>query len=177
MTRLPDALDLGDEVVRLRPWRRDDVDELTAIWQDAELRRRFGVDEPVTTESIRAYVEGVNARWRDGAQLSLAVLADATLVGGCDLDHLDAEPPDLPDLGYWIAAPARGNGYAMRAAQLLLECAALDLDLAEISLEVEPDNRASIAVAERLGFTRLAGVERSEGARRLAVYVCRVGPG
>jgi RimJ/RimL family protein N-acetyltransferase len=116
---------------------------------------------------VSAYVDGVRARWRDGLQVSLAVVVDGALVGGCDLDHLDAERPDL---GYWIAAVARGHGYATRAARLLLDWASTSLDLGVVDVEVEHDNAASIAVAARLGFTRVAGAERTDGARRLAVW-------
>jgi RimJ/RimL family protein N-acetyltransferase len=164
---LPDSLDLGDDVVRLRPWHADDVRDLTTIWQDDELQRRFGVEPPVTAESVSAYVQGVAARWRAGLQMSLAVRAGDALVGGCDLDHLDAARPDL---GYWVAAWARGQGYARRAGTVLLGWASESLDAEEVQIEVEPDNAASIAVAMRLGFAKLSDVERADGPRRLAVY-------
>ena len=169
--RLPDSLELGGQSLRLRPWSPIDIEELTWIWQDDELQRRFGVEPPVTREAITAYVEGLTDRWRDGLQISLAVVADGTLVGGCDLDHLDT---DCPDLGYWIAAPARQQGFATRAARALLDWATSNLELGVVHIEVEPDNAVSIAVAERLGFTRVVGVDRTDGARRLAVYGLRV---
>ncbi len=37
-------------------------------------------------------------------------------------------------------------------------------------MEIEPDNHASIGVADRLGFTRMDGVERRDGDRVLSVY-------
>ena len=171
--RLPEDLELTDGVVTLRRWSEADIDDLTTIWQDDELQRRFGVEPPVTTGSITAYIDGVAARWRDGVQISLAVSAGGTLVGGCDLDHLDT---DQPDLGYWTAAPLRHQGHAARATRLLLDWAVASRGVTEVCIEVEPDNAPSIAVAERLGFVRAEGVERIDGARTLQVYELRVTP-
>jgi RimJ/RimL family protein N-acetyltransferase len=165
--RLPGNPALTDGVVTLRRWSPDDVAALTEAWQDPELQRRFGVDPPVTTEACAAYVEGVAARWDDRRQVSLAIVAGGDLVGGCDLDHLDTEHPDL---GYWLAAGARGHGYATRGARLLLDWAGSELAITDVCIEVELDNAASIAIAARLGFAPAPGVERTDGARRFARY-------
>ena len=164
---LPDDLELTDGVVTLRRWSLDDVDALTRIWQDPELQRRFGVDPPVTTESITAYVDGVGTRWRDGKQLSLAIVVGDDVVGGCDLDDLDT---DEPDLGYWVAAEHRQRGYPTRAGELLLTWAAVNLDADRVVLMVEPDNAASLAVAARLRFHRVEGRHEIEDDRLLDVY-------
>ena len=165
--RLPETLDLGDDALRLRPWSTDDVDDLTRIWQDRELQLRFDVEAPVTRDAVSAYVDGVHARWRDGLQISLAIVVEGALVGGCDLDHLDT---DRPDLGYWLAPDARGRGDATRAGKLILELAEDQLGCSSVCLEVEADNARSIAVAERLGFTRARGAERVHDGRPLLVY-------
>ena len=164
---LPEHLELADDTVTLRPWTLDDVPTLTAIWQDEELQRRFAVPPPVTHASTKGYVRGVTGAWRDGVQLSLAIEADGAVVGGCDIDEL---PGDTPQLGYWLAAESRGHGYATRAASLLAAWAHDALGVRRLEMEIEPDNHASIAVAGRLGFTRMGGVERRDGDRLLAVY-------
>jgi RimJ/RimL family protein N-acetyltransferase len=165
---LPEDLGLSDGVVTLRRWRGSDTQRLTEIWQDAELQRRFGVPAPVTRDEIDAWLTGVAERWRAGAQISLAITVDDTVVGGCELDGLDTPEPDL---GYWVAAEARGRGYATRAASLLVELADERLPGAALVLLVEADNTASITVAERLGFARVAGRTVVEDDRVLYVYL------
>jgi len=163
---LPDHLELSDDVVHLRPWTLVDVPVLTVIWQDTELQRRFGVQPPVTDASTTGYVNGVTGAWHAGEQLSLAIEVDGAVVGGCDVDEVG----QVPQLGYWLAVRARGNGYATRASTLLFDWVRDALDAPRSELEIEPDNVASIAVAERLGFSRVAGVERRDGPRRLGVW-------
>jgi RimJ/RimL family protein N-acetyltransferase len=165
---LPEDLELTDGVVALRRWRVDDAPALTEIWQDGELQRRFGVPTPVTGDAIDAWLAGVAERWRAGVQISLAVTVDGTVVGGCELDDLDT---DEPDLGYWTAAPERGRGYATRAAAQLIDWAGKRLPGTAPQLVVEADNAASITVAERLGFERVPGRTVTEDDRILDVYV------
>jgi RimJ/RimL family protein N-acetyltransferase len=167
VTPLPADVDLTDGVVSLRRWQPDDAPVLTEIWQDAELQRRFGVETPVTRDSIDGYLAGVAVRWAAGAQLSVAIVAGGEVVGGCDLDDLDT---DEPDLGYWVAAPARRRGHATRAARLLLDWAVQNVDASKILLVVEPDNVASIAVATALGFRRVPDRHEVEDDRLLDVY-------
>jgi RimJ/RimL family protein N-acetyltransferase len=70
-------------------------------------------------------------------------------------------PADVPalvgqeraaDVGYWLAAPARGRGLATRAVELLAGWAFGDLDLERLELRTNPQNHASRAVAARAGF-------------------------
>jgi ribosomal-protein-alanine N-acetyltransferase len=150
---------------RLRRWQPDDVGQLTAIWQDSALTDRFPVDVPFTADSAWQFVSSVTDAWDRGTAYHVAIVAGdepATILGGGDVSGLDdAEPPDV---GYWLAASARGRGLATLVVAALVEWAEADLDAAELVLEVEADNAASIAVAERNGF-RFDGGERHDHVR------------
>jgi RimJ/RimL family protein N-acetyltransferase len=58
------------------------------------------------------------------------------------------------EIGYWVAAPARRRGVAVRAVRLLVACAFAAREYARIQLHTLPGNEASARVAERAGFTR-----------------------
>ncbi len=62
--------------------------------------------------------------------------------------------PAVGEVGYWLAAPARGRGVATRAVRLLCAWAFEELSLARIQLHTLPGNVASERLAERAGFTR-----------------------
>jgi RimJ/RimL family protein N-acetyltransferase len=57
-------------------------------------------------------------------------------------------------VGYWVAAPARGRGVAVRAVRLLCAWGFEARGLPRIQLHTLPGNVASERVAERAGFTR-----------------------
>ena len=60
----------------------------------------------------------------------------------------------LPEMG-WIFAPAfHGRGYCTEAAKAALAWADRVLAPAEVVAIIDPDNRSSIAVAERCHFAR-----------------------
>jgi RimJ/RimL family protein N-acetyltransferase len=161
----PDGIDDPGGRFRLRPWRPGDVDQLVAIWQDPTLTDRFPVDLPYTPASARSFVAAVASSWRDGLAYHLAIVdgdEPGTILGGCDLSGLDGRSP--PDVGYWLAPAARGRGLATSVVGVVVAWATTNLAADELVLEVEPDNAASIAVAERNGF-RLDGTERHDDVR------------
>ncbi len=63
---------------------------------------------------------------------------------------------DLPgrygEIGYWVAAPARGRGLATRALTLLRDWAVGELGLERIELLIHVENERSQRLAERTGF-------------------------
>ena len=63
-------------------------------------------------------------------------------------------------VSYWLAADARGKGYATAAVRLLSRWAFETLGLERLELCAHPDNTTSQRVAERAGFMR-EGVLRS----------------
>jgi RimJ/RimL family protein N-acetyltransferase len=91
-------------------------------------------------------------------------------VGGCDLSDLDDERAGgWADVGYWIAAPERGRGLATAAVLALIDWGVGGLGVERLSLEVEPDNVASVRLARRLGFAP-GGTWRFDHGRRLERY-------
>ena len=63
------------------------------------------------------------------------------------------------ELGYWLAAPAWGRGYATEAAHAVLDFGFRELGLARIYAQVLAGNRASLGVLDKLGMVN-EGVKR-----------------
>jgi len=57
-------------------------------------------------------------------------------------------------LGYYIGAPHAGQRYMTEALQLMLRTAFRTLGLHRVGANVQPGDRASIALVERAGFRR-----------------------
>jgi RimJ/RimL family protein N-acetyltransferase len=81
--------------------------------------------------------------------LRFGIHHDGTLVGRIDL--IAAEPPRY-SIGYWLAAPATGHGYATAAGQAIVDLA-MRMGGTDIYAGVTHGNTKSAAVLQRIGFT------------------------
>ena len=70
------------------------------------------------------------------------------------------EPEDGVEVGYWVAAQARGQGLCTRALKLVSRWLLEDHGVMRLQLRADEENVASNRVAENAGFTR-EGVLRS----------------
>lgn len=163
-------LDVGDNVIRLRPLSTADARAMAAT-SEPGLPTAWAPDRgPLNEERARTIVEKWEHRRLAGEGSALAVLdvADGTLVGSVTLRvSKDAEA----EMTYWTAARARGRGYATRALVLLASWAEAH-GFRRLWLEIDVRSVASRRVAEAAGFV-LAGRSRcdlGEGTGDCLIY-------
>jgi RimJ/RimL family protein N-acetyltransferase len=151
--QLPDP-PLTDGVVALRAYVDADVPALVEICQDPEIARWTLVPSPYAEADARAWLQRVAEGQAAGTRVTFAVI-DATdpgvLLGSAGLQAIDWDLR-AADLGYMLAAPARGRGCATRAVELLAGWAFGPVGLERLELRTMPENAASVAVAARAGF-------------------------
>jgi len=108
----------------------------------------------------RKFVRQSEEGLKDGSAYYLAIILreKGELIGGCSLDQIQFENRNA-HVGYWIARPHWGQGYASEAASMLFAAGFRELGLHRIHTGVLPENVRSIRVLLRLGF-------RTEGRAR-----------
>ena len=162
---------LGSDAVLLprTPEIADAYQELLAANIDRLTQWLPGLDGLPSLAETRADLARRAQAWLDGAQLPLAIAVPAEdgwrLVGEVNLlidKHIRAA-----EIGYWLDAGCTGRGLVTRAVTATLDRAFGPLGLRRIKLFALAGNVPSIAVAERLGFTR-------EGVFRAAAVVAGV---
>ena len=173
---LPDP-PLSDGSIALRGFEGDDVEALVAALQDPEIPRWTLVPSPYGVADARAYIRYVNAGRAAGTRLALAIIAAGeprSLLGSVALNPIDWRQ-GAADVGYWLAAGARGRGAATRAVELLARWSLETLGLRRLELRAQEDNHASRAVAARAGFTPVAAplIRRPECDHLPDVYFAR----
>ena len=143
----------------LRPWRDADLSAIVAACQDPEISRWTSVPSRYGAADARAYLhmryDAIHAGLSAPFAIVTAEPADQELLGSISLmrpswEHRRAE------VGYWLAAWARGQGHATRAVKLICAWGVQALGLKRIELLAATGNPASQRVAERSGFTREA---------------------
>ncbi len=149
---------LSDGVVTLRPHRPADAPRLVEICQDPEIPRWTLVPSPYGEADARAFLRSSDEDRSAGRRAVLAITeddADGRLVGNAGLQAIDWRLR-AADVGYLLAADARGRGLATRAVGLICGWAFDGLGLERLELRVQTANAASLAVARRAGFEPVA---------------------
>ena len=139
----------------LRAWDPADAPLLRAELDasDAHLRPwvPFLKGEPRTVEATRDRLAAFRDAFASGRQLVYGIFtADASRVLGEAM--LFGDSP-VRELGFWTAVDVGRQGFAREATQALLDLARGLLPTTAVHLRCAPDNLASAALAERLGFT------------------------
>ena len=153
---------LSDGSVRLRPLAQRDVPAIVAACADAEIARWTATPAQYTAEDAHRMLAVAATTAAAGSALALAIVgADDRLAGTIGLSRVRGGA----ELGYWLAARARGRGVATRAVVLVRDWAHAELGLTELAIVSHRDNPASAAVARRAGFAD-TGPDRRAGYRR-----------
>jgi RimJ/RimL family protein N-acetyltransferase len=144
---------LETERLVLREWRHNDLDAFAAIYSEPDVTRYLSGDPLTRQESwrnmataaghwvLRGYGTWVVERKEDGA-----VLGRVGLI----------QPEGWPGLevGWTLGKPYWGNGYATEAARAAMTYAFLTQNVEHVISLIDPENKASQAVARRLGETQ-----------------------
>lgn len=161
---------LDDGVVRLRLMSEADVPAVVEAVQDPEIPRWTRVPIPYGDEDARQFRRMTSNGLQAGTDLAALIVSanEGELLGAVGIHGIDPESGRC-SAGYWVAASARGRGVAARAMRLLCTYAFDELGVQRIELWIDPDNKASLGVAEAVGFAR-EGLLRSfmpiKGQRR-----------
>lgn len=146
---------LVDDQIRLRLAADSDRPAFVAACQDREIQRFTTVPHPYDEENAREFAEHAARGFAAGSEVT-AVVADRSsdeLLGTIALRRR-ATNPRRWSVGYWVAPWGRGRGVAARAVGLVARFGFDQLGATRIELCAEPENRGSVAVAERAGFQR-----------------------
>ena len=136
----------------LRPGFPEDAPALAAAIADEAIARNLAnVPWPYSMRDAEAFL----AKPRDPILPSMLIFERGTgapqLVGACGLGR---RPSGSVEMGYWIARPFWGRGYATEACATLIEIARM-LGLPSLEGSHFLDNPASARVLEKLGFEPL----------------------
>jgi RimJ/RimL family protein N-acetyltransferase len=148
---------LVDGVTALRPWRDADLPELVRACRDPDVVRWTAVPSGYTEADGRNYLRQRHDAALAGLTAPFAVVgaSDGQLLGSISLLRFSWAHA-RGEVGYWLAAWARGQGHATRAVRLICGWGFRALRLERIDLMASTGNPASQRVAERCGFTREA---------------------
>jgi RimJ/RimL family protein N-acetyltransferase len=173
----PDRVDT--ERMVLRRFEEDDLDAFALIWSDPSVRAALdpaGAFDPAhAPERFRHVLD----HWRDhGFGLWAAQEHGSREVAGwIGATHPDFVPElaDEVEIGWTLRRPFWGRGLATEGAARAVDAAFASLEPGRLVSLITPDNRRSIAVAERLGMRAAGSARHGEHGFELCVYALSAG--
>ncbi|QUT08103.1 GNAT family N-acetyltransferase [Sphingobium phenoxybenzoativorans] len=140
----------------LRGWREADVEPWQAMCSDPEVMRHLG--PPMTMDEAQAYVARMQKMQTDHGHCFWALehRSTSTFLGFCGVKPGAAGTPivDRVEIGWRMARPWWGAGYAREAAQASIDWVWANLDAQSIWAITTHDNRRSRGLMTRLGMAR-----------------------
>lgn len=117
---------------------------------------------PATPEEFRAWM----GRFDDGANLGFLIRVRETgaAAGMVNINSIIRGRYQGASLGYAAFAPSARRGYLTEGLTLTLRHAFTELRLHRLEANIRPENKASLAVVQRLGF-------RYEGLSPAYLYI------
>ena len=142
-----------------------DISELYRIGTDQAVRKYIAPMQPTLEEEIvytKAYVRHMYAFYDFGLWTVLEKndSGQERVVGRAGLFPSERLGGQI-EMGYMIAPECQGNGYGKEAAETVLRYAFNVLDLEEVHLFVEKENKASVKLAETL-LIRVPGGQKEK---------------
>lgn len=138
------------ERLRLRPATMADVDFWVELHADPEVNKFVGA---YTREKAETRLRGIEDSWaaRGYGLCVVESLATGEALGRSGLNWW--EQFGESEVGWTFRHEHWGHGYATEAARAVVDWGFNTLELKRITAMIHAGNKASIAVAERLGFT------------------------
>lgn len=147
-------IELEGSKTALREFEPDDVDAVAAIIGDDRVTRFLSFDSRTreqAAEMVKGTIERAKADPRTEFYLAVTSRHAGTVVG---FARLELTGHRAAKLGYAVAYEHQGKGYATDAVAMLVGFGFDTLGLHRVTAAIGPDNAASHAVTQHLGFTR-----------------------
>lgn len=144
---------LETERLILRGWRAEDFDTLAGFMADPEVMRYLS-GSPMTRGDAWRSLAMMVGHWelRGYGMWAVERKSDHALVGRIGLLYPEGWP--ALEVGWTLGRPYWGHGYATEAASASMRYAFLTQNIGRLISCIDPSNKASQAVAMRLGETK-----------------------
>jgi aminoglycoside 6'-N-acetyltransferase len=141
----------------LRPFQDSDLEAFVAYRSDPIIARYQGWEAPYSIANALAFIDemkqkqpAVPGEWY---QVAIVLKTSLELIGDCTF-QVSEEDGQQAKIGYTLARPYQGSGYATEAVTGLLHYLFGDLKLHRVIALCDVENFASIRLLERIGMRR-----------------------
>ena len=137
----------------MREWRESDLDVFAEFYADAEVMR-YLTGEPVARNDAWRNISAAAGHWalRGYGTWVVERKSDGAAIGRVGLINPEGWPG--LEVGWTLGRSYWGHGYASEAARAAMSYGFLTQGVDRLISLIDPENKASQAVAQRLGETK-----------------------
>lgn len=143
----------------IRPFEDHDCETFATYRADPLVAEYQGWVMPYTRDMAVKFVTDMKTREPaipgEWYQLAFELKADGAMIGDCAFQR-STEDPRQALIGFTLARPYQGHGYALEGVRRLLDYLYRDLNLHRVQAECDVENVTSANLLERLGMRREA---------------------
>ena len=149
---------ISDDYITLRKYKQEDLsDRFAAIKENLnEISKWLAFCRPDYSEqqNLLWYI-AYPKNWKRQIEFPFAIIEKETgkYIGECILNHIN-HLHKVANITYWIKKEYSGKGLATRAVKLIAKFGFESLGLRRLEIFMEPENIASIRVAEKAGAVK-----------------------
>jgi RimJ/RimL family protein N-acetyltransferase len=142
----------------VRPFRHDDAESFYQAVKESVTELSYWMPWCKPNYSLQdavGWIAFCERAWEQGTEFPLGVfeISSGRLVGGTGINHINSAYR-IGNVGYWVATPFTGRGFARTAARMTASIGFSDLGFTRLEIAVLTHNRASQKVADALGASR-----------------------
>lgn len=143
-----------DGVITVRPFQPEDTPEVHAAVSESQEEAPHWLSDlkGLSLSDVQEFVEQQPRNWNEDKAYNFAVVESSSnrIVGGCGLTHINRRHRCC-NLYFWTRTSSTGLGYGTRAVVLMARFAFESLGMQRMEMVIEPENLASLRVAEKAG--------------------------
>ena len=160
-------ISLETERLLLRNTKAEDIPALVKMWTDMDVTRFMGGPKDASWLEKIFTDDANNPEPLLYDQWPVIEKSSGKLIGYCGLLDKDVEGKLEIELVYAFLPSAWGKGFATEISSALRDYALNKMGLTRLIALIEPENDASVRVAERVGFHLDRKIIRPSGAERM----------
>ncbi|MFW6120546.1 MAG: GNAT family N-acetyltransferase [Petrotogales bacterium] len=140
------------KLVRLRAYRKEDMDEAYNLVNDLEVRGFLnpGIPYPLKREEEDKFYENLSSS-KDTYSFAIERIEDKRYIGGCGVNEVNWKNSNCC-VGIFLGKPYWSYGYGTEAMQILVDFIFKEMNIHKIFLCVYSFNERAIKSYEKLGF-------------------------
>ncbi|EJK6375567.1 GNAT family N-acetyltransferase [Listeria monocytogenes] len=132
-----------------------DTEKLFGYWSDDSVTRYMNIEPFQSLQPVEEMIRMLRQLEIEGKALRCVIILQATgeIIGTCGFNYIDHEN-HRAEIAYDLGTRFWKRGYATEAVKALMEWGKESFELHRIEAKVDPRNSASIALLEKLGFSK-----------------------